>query len=93
MLFNDIVDIFIFILKIICYVQIDGHILLLLLVDGRREILCPKQRHLRDPLQNLLLSPAMLRVGVTSLLLNVTNESNDVPETQPTTANGCPWTA
>ena len=46
LLFNDIVDIFIFILQIFFYVQIDGCLLLLrLLVDGRREVLHLERIH------------------------------------------------
>ena len=81
LVFNDITDIFIFILQIIFYVRIDGCLLLLrLLVGGRREVLCPERLHPRDPLQHLLLATAVLRVGVTLLLLHVTNELNEVLE-------------
>ena len=79
LVFNDIVEILIFILQIIFYVRIDGCLLLLrLLVDGRREVLRPERRHPRDPLQHLLLATAVLRVGVALLLLHVTHDSNKV---------------
>ena len=77
LLFNDIVDIFIFVLKITFYVQINSH-LLRLLVDGWYEVLRPERRHPRDPLQHLLLATAVLRVGVALLLLHVTHDSNKV---------------
>ena len=82
LVFNDIVEILIFILQIIFYVRIDGCLLLLLLliVNGRREVLRPERRHPHDPLQHLLLATAVLRVGVALLLLHVTNKSNEVLE-------------
>ena len=53
-------------------------LLLRLLVDGRREVLCPERRHPQDPLQHLLLATPVLWVGVALLLRQVTNESNKV---------------
>ena len=80
-MFNDIVEILIFILQIIFYVRIDGCLLLLrLLVDGRREVFRLERLHPRNPLQHLLLATAVLRAGVALLLLHVRNESNEVLE-------------
>ena len=66
-LFNDVVDVFIFILQIFniqfvrIVVPVDGLLLLLgRLGGGRRKVHRPERLHPCDPLQHLLLAPAML---------------------------------
>ena len=59
----------------------DSRLLLLgLLGCGRRTVLYPEQLCPCDPLQNLLLTPDVLGVGVALLLLNTTHETDKVIE-------------